>query len=299
MPPGATPPSWARPWSRSACSSSSRRAPTAPGGRQRWRLPQESSRPHRRSAALHRLCWWSTARPRARGTAPSRCRSASGPAGSSPRPPWSTREAAVRTARSTATPSRSSRPRRCRRSPRTWTRSPAPPTPRTATSAPCKRPWMPRTCTPDPTLTPSEGAMTDLASKTTTPSAPPSSRDAVFPALTGLVAFVVLLQFVFAGVFLRYDGERDASSGWIDAHAWGAHTGTLLAVIAAGYAIARLRHRKDLLYGSIALAVLFVVEAFIGGQIRDAGKDSWTAIHVPIAFLLTGLVIWLPLRARK
>ena len=104
---------------------------------------------------------------------------------------------------------------------------------------------------------------------------------------------------MFAGVFLRYDGKRDASSGWIDAHAWGAHIGTVLAIVTAGYAIVRLRARKDLLVGSVLLAVLFLVESYIGGAIRDDGKDSWTAIHVPIAFALTALVVWLPLRARK
>ena len=126
-----------------------------------------------------------------------------------------------------------------------------------------------------------------------------TTRDPLFAALVGLTSVVVLLQFVFAGVFLRYDGKRDDSSSWIDAHAWGAHIGTVLAIVAAVYAVVRLRHRKDLLIGSILLAVLFLVESYIGGEIRDGGKDSWTAIHVPIAFLLTALVIWLPLRARK
>jgi hypothetical protein len=124
-------------------------------------------------------------------------------------------------------------------------------------------------------------------------------RHPVFSALTGLTALVVLAQFFFAGMFLRYDGKRDASSGWIDAHAWGAHVGTVLAVLAAVYAVARLRARKDLLVGSVALAVLFLMQAYIGGAIRDDGQDSLTAVHVPLAFLLTALVVWLPLRARR
>ena len=124
-------------------------------------------------------------------------------------------------------------------------------------------------------------------------------RDPLFSALTGLIALVVLLQFVFAGVFLRYDGKRDDSSSWIDAHAWGAHIGTVLALVAALYAMIRLRRRRDLLTGSILLAVLFLAEAYIGGAIRDDGKDSWTAIHIPVAFALTALVVWLPVRARR
>lgn len=141
--------------------------------------------------------------------------------------------------------------------------------------------------------------MTSQAAPVRTATPARRTRDPLFSALTGVIALVVLLQFVFAGVFLRYDGKRDASSSWIDAHAWGAHIGTVLAIITAVYAVWRLRARKDLLIGSIALAVLFLVESYIGGAIRDDGKDSWTAVHVPIAFLLTSLVVWLPLRARK
>ena len=138
---------------------------------------------------------------------------------------------------------------------------------------------------------------TQTSARPDAPAAP--TRDPLFSALTGLVALVVLFQFVFAGVFLRYDGKRDDSSSWIDAHAWGAHLGTVLAVVTAAYAVWRLRARKDLLVGSVLLAVLFLVESYIGGAIRDDGKDSWTAVHVPIAFLLTALVVWLPVRARK
>lgn len=133
----------------------------------------------------------------------------------------------------------------------------------------------------------------------TSMTAPSRRRDPLFAVLTGLTALVVLLQFFFAGMFLRYDGKRDASSSWIDAHATGAHVATVLALLAAGYAVIRLRDRKDLVVGSIALFLLFLVESYLGGEIRDGGKESWTAIHIPIAFLLTALLVWLPLRARK
>jgi len=122
-------------------------------------------------------------------------------------------------------------------------------------------------------------------------------RDPLFASLTGLIALVVLGQFVFAGLFLRTD-DREAG-GWLDAHAMGAHIGTVLAVIAAIYAVVRLRSRKDLLVGSVLMAVLFLVESYLGGLIRDDGKDNLTAVHVPLAFALTALVVWLPLRSRK
>ncbi|MFN2539253.1 MAG: hypothetical protein ABR549_14040 [Mycobacteriales bacterium] len=127
----------------------------------------------------------------------------------------------------------------------------------------------------------------------------PPLRAPVFSWLTGLTALAVFAQFVFAGLFLRYDGKRDDSSGWINAHAWGAHVGTVLAIVTAVYAIVWLRQRRDLLVGSVVLAALFLVESYLGGVIRDDAKDSLTAVHVPIAFLVTALVVWLPLRARK
>ena len=40
-------------------------------------------------------------------------------------------------------------------------------------------------------------------------------------------------------------------------------------------------------------------EAYLGGLIRDAGKDTLTAVHVPLAMALMGLAVWLPLRARR
>jgi hypothetical protein len=43
--------------------------------------------------------------------------------------------------------------------------------------------------------------------------------------------------------------------------------------------------------------VLLVVEAYLGGLIRDDGKDSLTAVHVPLALALMALAVWLPLRA--
>jgi heme A synthase len=43
--------------------------------------------------------------------------------------------------------------------------------------------------------------------------------------------------------------------------------------------------------------VLLVLEAYLGGLIRDEGKDTLTAVHVPLAMLLIGLAVWLSFRA--
>ena len=126
-----------------------------------------------------------------------------------------------------------------------------------------------------------------------------AQRSPVFSALIGLCALAVLLQGVWAGIFLEHDGKRDASASWIDVHARGADVAILLAVAATVWALVKLRSRKDLWIGSGLLTVLLVVESYIGGLIRDQSKDTLTAVHVPLAMALMGLVVWLPLRARR
>lgn len=121
----------------------------------------------------------------------------------------------------------------------------------------------------------------------------------LFTSVVGLAALIVLLQGVFAGVFLEHDGERDASANWIDAHAWGAHIATLLSVLAAVLAVAKLRQSRPLMYGSVALAVLLLIESYLGGAIRDESKDVLTVVHVPLAMAIMGVAVWLSFTAAK
>ena len=125
------------------------------------------------------------------------------------------------------------------------------------------------------------------------------ARNPLFSALIGLAALAVLLQGLWAGIFLEHDGERDAAQSWIDVHARGADVAILLAALATVVALWKLRERKDLWIGSGLLTVVLILESYIGGLIRDASKDTLTAVHVPLAMLLMGLVVWLPLRARQ
>ena len=135
----------------------------------------------------------------------------------------------------------------------------------------------------------------------TTDRATPVTRtgSSVYSALIGLSALVVLLQGLWAGIFLERDGERDAASSWIDMHARGADLAILLGVLATGYALWKLRPRRDLWVGSLVFTVLLVLEAYLGGLVRDDGQDTLTAVHVPLAMALMGLAVWLPLRARR
>jgi heme A synthase len=115
----------------------------------------------------------------------------------------------------------------------------------------------------------------------------------------GLCAVAVLLQGLWAGIFLRFDGKRDDSSQWIDVHARGGEIALVLAVLATVWAFWRLRSRTDLWVGGLALVVLLAAEAYIGGLIRDNGKDTLTAVHVPLAMAIMALVVWLPTRAAQ
>lgn len=128
------------------------------------------------------------------------------------------------------------------------------------------------------------------------PAAPSALRP--YQALIGLAALAVLLQGLWAGIFLEHDGKRDDAQSWIDVHARGADVAIVLAALATVYAFVKLRERRELWLGTAALTVLLIGESYIGGLIVDKSKDTLTAVHVPIAMALMGLAVYLPLKAR-
>ena len=113
----------------------------------------------------------------------------------------------------------------------------------------------------------------------------------VWSALIGLTSLGVLLQGLWAGLFLR--GDADGST-WLSVHQHGAEATVTLALLATVAAAVWLRHRRDLLVGTVLLLVLLVAEYFLG----RAGGGS-VAVHVPLALLLMGLAVWLPMAARR
>jgi hypothetical protein len=126
-----------------------------------------------------------------------------------------------------------------------------------------------------------------------------TGRTTLFSALTGLASLAILLQGLWAGIFLEHDGNRDAAGGWIDVHARGGEVALVLAAAATVVAFVWLRTRRDLWVGSLVLVVLLVLESYLGGLIRDNGKDTLTAVHVPLAMAIMAVSVWLPLRARS
>ena len=74
-------------------------------------------------------------------------------------------------------------------------------------------------------------------------------------ALVGLTSLGVLLQGLWAGLFLR----PDAGGPWYSVHRHGAEATVVLALLATVAAAMWLRHRRDLLVGTVLLLVLLVV----------------------------------------
>ncbi|MGN6331910.1 MAG: hypothetical protein ACTHOD_09705 [Motilibacteraceae bacterium] len=119
----------------------------------------------------------------------------------------------------------------------------------------------------------------------------------VFAVLIGLAALAVLLQGLWAGLFLPEQGE--AGESWVEVHARGGEIALGLAVLATLVAFVWMRARRDLWVGSAVAVVLLAVAGWLGGEISDGGKSSLTAIHVPLAMALMALVTWLSFRAAR
>jgi hypothetical protein len=117
-----------------------------------------------------------------------------------------------------------------------------------------------------------------------------------FGLLVRLTGLGVLLQAVWAGLFLRGD-TRDKH--WVAVHGTGADVTTVLAGLTALLAVAVLRHRRAVVVGSVLLAVATFTEAFLGGRITEQGQDGLTAVHVPLGMLVMGLAVWLSVQAAQ
>lgn len=120
----------------------------------------------------------------------------------------------------------------------------------------------------------------------------------ILSVLLGVAALLVLLQGVWAGLFLGNGGDGATADGWMEVHARGADLTIVLMLGATVWAFLRLRSKRELWLGAGTLTVLLVLEAYLGGLIRDDSKDSLTAVHVPLAMAMMALLVWLPLRAR-
>ncbi|RBY89403.1 hypothetical protein [Blastococcus sp. TF02A-30] len=126
--------------------------------------------------------------------------------------------------------------------------------------------------------------------------ATPTARRAhpAHSALVGLASLGVLLQGVWAGLFM---GGSDDYGTWVEVHQHGAEATVALAALATIAALVWLRHRTAVVVGTALLFVLALAEMLLGMAIDDA---SWAVVvHVPLAMLLLALAVWLPTQARR
>ncbi|MGY1772665.1 hypothetical protein [Blastococcus sp. SYSU D00813] len=125
------------------------------------------------------------------------------------------------------------------------------------------------------------------------PAAPRTRPHPAFSALVGLTSLGVLLQGLWAGLFLRRDGDRET---WVSVHQHAAEATIVLALLAVVAALVWLRHNRPAVVGSVALLVLLGVEYLLG----LAGNESVAVVlHVPLAMVLMALAVYLPVVARR
>lgn len=126
-----------------------------------------------------------------------------------------------------------------------------------------------------------------------------SAASPLFSSLAGLTSLVVLLQGLWAGLFVPVGKGGPYQDTWVEVHSWGARIALLLALVTAVVAFVTLRARRDLWSGAIALLVLLVIEFVLGAAISDSSSRGAAAVHIPLALLIMALTVWLPLRARR
>ena len=115
-----------------------------------------------------------------------------------------------------------------------------------------------------------------------------------FSALVGVTSLAVFAQAIVAGEFVSQDHRK----GWIDVHSIVADVVDVLALATMIFTIVALRSAsRALLVGSIVLFALVVIQTFIGHQITDDKQDWLIVIHVPLAFIIFGIAIWLPIQS--
>jgi hypothetical protein len=119
-------------------------------------------------------------------------------------------------------------------------------------------------------------------------------RSPLYSALVGLAALGVLLQGVWAGLFIRED--QHYVSRWVAVHSLDGQVTAALALVATVVAFVQLRARRDLVLGTAVLTLLLVAEIGLGASLDAA--PGLLALHIPLALAIMALAVWLPLRAR-
>lgn len=111
-----------------------------------------------------------------------------------------------------------------------------------------------------------------------------------YAVLTVLTSVAIFCQAVTAGQFVNKDG----ADNWITVHGVTADVSWVLALLTAAYALKAIRSsRPTLAYCSAILFVITLTQTGLGHLITDDGDDGLVALHIPLAFVIFGLTIWI------
>ena len=134
------------------------------------------------------------------------------------------------------------------------------------------------------------------AAQTPSPSTAAPRGLRLFNALIGVTTLGIFVQAVTAGEFVSQE-HRD---GWITVHNISANATIVVALITAivGLALVRATDRV-LAWASLVLFVLLVLQTVLGHLITDAEADGWIGVHVPLAFVIVALAVWLAVRGAQ
>lgn len=120
-----------------------------------------------------------------------------------------------------------------------------------------------------------------------------STGQRVFSALVGVTTLGIFLQAITAGEFV----SQEHRGGWIDVHNIVANATLLVALATAIVGLVAVRRTEAAAaWASVVLFVLLVVQIAIGHLITEGKQDSWIGVHVPLAFVVFGITIWLSIR---
>ena len=119
-----------------------------------------------------------------------------------------------------------------------------------------------------------------------------------YAVLIGLTTLFVFLQSFTSAEFISDATPDKMKDVWVDIHGGVADAAWGFAVITAIFAIVKLRRVDARLTAfTVVLAVLTLAQTGIGHLISDFGMDWLVPVHVPLAFVVYGLAIWLTVRA--
>jgi len=136
--------------------------------------------------------------------------------------------------------------------------------------------------------------MTTAQSSASSTAAPRGLR--LFNALIGVTTLGIFLQAITAGEFVSQK-DRD---GWITAHNIIANATIVVALVTAVVGLVLVRATDRVLaWSGLVLFVLLLVQTVLGHLITEGKADGWIGVHVPLAFVVVALAVWLAVRGAQ